>query len=691
MHSAPSPQTTGPLRHRPAMRTAAALCLLTAAVALPAQTPATPPVAPPADAATVPPVDAAAPPPAAVATKALPTQPSGKPVSPRQARKASDAFLIGSALLDKNEPEKAQKEFERAASLNPAKQEYALAVAIARENAVAGMVRKAQVLRSTGDNAAAAALLTAAAEIDPQNRLVTEHLPSASSPLIEILPNTVNNNGKLQTLAAPLEFAPDQTTQSFHYRADAHEMMRRVLLAYGLKVQFNPDAPAASTRLDMDNVSFQQVLPVLQQLTGSFIVPLEEKTALVLKDTRENHDHYDHLSLETIYMPGFTTEQMTDAANLLRQVLEIEHVSVNAASGTISIRAPREMLRIANYQLADLLDGGSEVLLDLKIYSISKTNAHTTGLTIPQTVSAYNVAGQVSQSLSQYQTEITALIANGTIPANASLSQIAFALIAGGYISNSLISNTVAFIGGSVTDLLNGKNVNPFTFTGISQGSPFVLNLALNSSEAKSLDEVQLRVGNRQTATFRAGTRYPIITASYSSGITAAQLSGLTSAQLAAYGLTAATAASALTSATVPQIQYEDLGLTLKAIPTVLRSGNVSLAVDLKIEALAGTALNSIPILASRVLTSSITIAPGQTAILVSNLTKQESRAISGLPGLAELPGFQSVTSDDDKNVDTSELLITLTPHLVRNGRDRFASQPISFPRTATKESRSEE
>ena len=42
-------------------------------------------------------------------------------------------------------------------------------------------------------------------------------------------------------------------------------------------------------------------------------------------------------------------------------------------------------------------------------------------------------------------------------------------------------------------------------------------------------------------------------------------------------------------TATVPQIQYEDLGITLKATPSVLRSGLVSMHIDLKIEALTGT------------------------------------------------------------------------------------------------------
>ena len=51
---------------------------------------------------------------------------------------------------------------------------------------------------------------------------------------------------------------------------------------------------------------------------------------------------------------------------------------------------------------------------------------------------------------------------------------------------------------------------------------------------------------------------------------------------------------------TIPQIQYEDLGLTLKATPTVQKSGAIKIKVKPKIEALTkGGAVNNIPVLSS--------------------------------------------------------------------------------------------
>jgi Flp pilus assembly secretin CpaC len=649
----------GGLFARSANRLLFTLCLLTASTSL-AQTPPT----------TTPDI---------TITKPLAAQPDAKPVSRRQARQADDAYLAGSALLDKNQPEKAQAAFERAAKLNPAEQKYAVAVAIARENVVSSMVRKSQVMRSAGNAAGADALLAAAARIDPDNTLITEHQPQIQ-PHLEFQPYLPSAAGVMQPqYAQVIELAPDQTTQSFHFRADAHEVLRRVLLAYGIKAQFNADVPANSVRLDIDDATFRQMQPILGMMTGTFLNPIDPKTALVIKDTQENHDQFDHLALENIYMPGFSTDQLHDAATMLQQVLDMQHVVVSTGSGTMTIRAPMDMMRIANYELADLLDGGSELVLDMKVYTIDKTNAKDIGIAMTNSVSAFNIASAATTITNQYSTQISAAIAAGLIPSTASTVQIVEYLFGAGLLNgNALLTGLLGTVGGGLT------------YTGVTAASLPSLNFGFNQSEDQSLEDVQLQVGDKKTATFRVGTKYPIITASYSAGGGASSLlAGLSTSQLAALGLTSASA-SAATTASIPQIQYEDLGLTLKATPTVLRSGNVSLQLDLKIEALAGTSLNNIPILASRALTSNVTLLQGQSAMLATSMSRQESNAVSGIPGLSELPGFQD-TTNTDKEVDTTELVITLTPRLVRRGHNNLASLPLQVPHTAAAQARNDD
>lgn len=60
-----------------------------------------------------------------------------------------------------------------------------------------------------------------------------------------------------------------------------------------------------------------------------------------------------------------------------------------------------------------------------------------------------------------------------------------------------------------------------------------------------------------------------------------------------------------------------------------------------------------------------MTLKDGVGAIVSSELDSNESRAISGTPGISEIPGFNDVTNKDvEKNYAT--LLIILTPHLIR-------------------------
>jgi type II secretory pathway component GspD/PulD (secretin) len=172
--------------------------------------------------------------------------------------------------------------------------------------------------------------------------------------------------------------------------------------------------------------------------------------------------------------------------------------------------------------------------------------------------------------------------------------------------------------------------------------------MSLNSSDTRILDDVHLRLADQETGTIRTGQRYPIESSQYSSLAVAAAASVGASNQI------------------VPQIQYEDLGLTLKATPKIMRSADVALTLDLKIEALGGSSLNDIPILNNQSMSGVLTLREGETAVLLSDLNRQESRALSGNPGVADIPGLEDI-NDVQKNVNIARLLILVTPSVVRD------------------------
>ena len=446
------------------------------------------------------------------------------------------------------------------------------------------------------------------------------------------------------------------------------QVISQITSSYGIRAVFDPSVVAQSMRFDLDDTTYAQVMPIVLQMGQLFAVPLDPHSIFIAKDTPDNRQRLERQIEETVYLPALPPDQMNELLNVVRNIFDLKQVTVQNGAGALVVRAPESVLSAMNLTLADLVDGGSQVMIDLKLYSIDKTRTRNIGAQLPQQFGIYNVDAAATALVNANQTLVNQGIAQGLIPAGSSNVAIALALIASGLVQSALLSSTIGFFGGGLTATGLTTNVNP------------TINLALNSSETRALDDIQLRTGDRQSATFRVGSRYPITTSTFSfqSSAATSALQGVTVNGVPAANLLNQILGNA-SSTTIPQIQYEDLGITLKATPIVQKTNNVTVHIDLKIEALTGSALNNIPLLTSRQFVSDITIADGQTALLVSSLSKTESGAVSGYPGLAELPGFQSTISDQTTEQDSSDLVLLITPHIVRRRSSVIAGPRISL------------
>ncbi len=97
-----------------------------------------------------------------------------------------------------------------------------------------------------------------------------------------------------------------------------------------------------------------------------------------------------------------------------------------------------------------------------------------------------------------------------------------------------------------------------------------------------------------------------------------------------------------------------------------MRSGDVSLSIDMKIDSLQGTSLNGNPVLASRTYTGVATMRANDAVVVAGEMDSSEVRAVSGTPALSEVPGLDNATEKNTQQ-SSSTLLIIITPHVVRN------------------------
>jgi general secretion pathway protein D len=174
-----------------------------------------------------------------------------------------------------------------------------------------------------------------------------------------------------------------------------------------------------------------------------------------------------------------------------------------------------------------------------------------------------------------------------------------------------------------------------------------------------------MHLGDGEEGTIKSGSRYPIETSQYSDlGTSGINIPGLNTAG-ASGSLSSLLSQLGSSAQTIPQVQYQDLGLTFKATPRVIRHGEVALTMDLKLTALGGSSINGLPVLNNRSYSGVATVKEGAAVVLVSQVDKEESRALSGIPGLTEIPGLNAIT-DRDVQKNYASLLIIISPHVIR-------------------------
>ena len=227
------------------------------------------------------------------------------------------------------------------------------------------------------------------------------------------------------------------------------------------------------------------------------------------------------------------------------------------------------------------------------------------------------------------------------------------------------------------TAVVNFSNTNPFT----AYGRPLVANNTVTGSlgagpsisatlramesagVSRTLAEPNLTAISGESATFIAGGEFPI-PAGYSCDPT--------------------------THVCTTQISFKKFGVSLNFTPVVLTEGRISLRVMTEVSELsndnaltisqsvtAGT-VNSvtIPSIRTRRAETTLEIPSGGTMAMAGLIQEQTKQAINGLPGLTQLPILGSLFRSRDYLNNQTELVVLVTPYVVRAVAQKDLSRP---------------
>jgi len=566
-------------------------------------------------------------------------------------RRASSVYWQGVKLREKDLA-RAYQDFIEAADLVPGNIDYASAREVARVELAQQHLETGNKLLASGRRTDAVAEFRSALELDATNDFAQQRLMDA-------LGNTVprlSNGLRLVERSDPLELAPRPGRQDIVYRGDAHGLYDLIGRTFGIKANFDPSFSSRQVRFDVQDVDFSKAIELAGMVSKSMWVPVSEHEILVAADTTENHRQFDRMSLRSFYVSEATTPQeLNDVVGLLRSVFEMRLVNATPSENLITVRAPKELVDAAAEFLNQLSTAGPPpVMLDVQAFEIDRMVLRNLGVQPPSSFSMFSLAGLAALlSSPNVQQLINQLISSGGInQANSSALQGLLSQLQQQQL-NPLLSTPFATFGGGTT--LMAVTLPSAT-----------ANFQFNSSTVKSLQHLSLRALQGKAATLKLGTRYPILNATFAP---------IFNTPAIASSIQNNTFQSAF-----PSVSYEDLGLVMKATPTVHGESDVTLELETEIRALTGNAVNGVPVISNRSYKSTITLKNGEAAVVAGYLNRTEQLTLGGIPGLGAIPDLGLLVANQNKSLEDDEFMLVITPHILQApaGESRAVRLPAS-------------
>lgn len=186
---------------------------------------------------------------------------------------------------------------------------------------------------------------------------------------------------------------------------------------------------------------------------------------------------------------------------------------------------------------------------------------------------------------------------------------------------------------------LTSANIN---VTGLS--SLLQLNMQSQAAITKVLANPKIRIRNREKAKFHVGDKVPVITSTMYPGT--------------------------LTGATSSSVSYLDVGIKLEFEPVIQLDGQVVIKTILEDSSITDKIVNNGTTayqLGTRNVSTTLTLRDGETQILAGMIRSDESNTTNQVPGASQIPLLGSLFKNPNKNDSKKEILLSITPRVLRN------------------------
>jgi len=544
---------------------------------------------------------------------------------PVAADKAKSLYEKARDAEARQDYEQAYEYYKQCYELKPRDLKYRAPYERTKFLAGASHVHRGQLLREAGKLQEALAEFQKAVLIDPASFIAVQEVKRTQRLIDES-----TGNGPPNTVAAPPESlrrrvlnapGPVELTNisgvpiTLKLTEDTKMIYETVGKLAGINVLFDPDYTSRRIKIELNGVTLEEALEIIALQSKTFWRPVTPNTIFVASDTPAKRKEVEQNVIKTFYLANLSQPtELQDVVNALRQILEISRIQPLPSQAAIVVRGTPDQIALAEKLVGDLDKAKPEVLVEIAVMQVSKDRMRNLGIS-PPTSATVALQNNISNTTTGTTTTTTTTNTTGTTgtPNQVNLNR------------------------------LGNLNATDFTVT-IPAATATAM---LSDTSTKIIQNPQLRALDGQKASLKIGDRVPVATGSFQPGIGGVGINPLVNTQF----------------------QYLDVGVNIDITPKVHADREVTLKISMDVSAVTSTTnIGGIsqPVIGQRKVEHEIRLKEGEVNLLGGIMEDRQTKSLSGIPGLADIPILKYLFSQTSVDHSENEIVFALIPHIIR-------------------------
>ncbi|MDQ1389458.1 MAG: ral secretion pathway protein [Acidobacteriaceae bacterium] len=543
-------------------------------------------------------------------------------ILPAIADKAKNIYEKGQDAEARQNYELAYGFYKQAYELKPKDLRYRASFERTRFKAAASMVHRGQGLRDEGKLQEALAEFQKAVQIDPSLFIAQQELKrtlqminDATNPPPQAAGPPSGLQRRIREAGGPVELAPISNIPiTVKLTEDSKVIYQTIGQLAGINVLFDPDYTSRRVKVELNGVTLEEALEITALESKTFWRPVTGNTIFVAQDNPAKRKELEQSVLKTFYLSNLSQPtELQDVVNAIRAVLDVQRVQQLLSQNALVVRGTPDQIALAEKLVEDLDKARPEVIIDIAVMQVSKDRSRTLGFNPPTsaTVALQSNINNTTTPTTNPTTGVTTTPTTGT--------------------------------GGLNLNTLGNLNATDFQVTIPSAN----LSAVMGDTDTKLIQNPQIRALDGQKASLKIGDRVPVATGSFQPGIGGVGINPLVNTQF----------------------QYLDVGVNIDITPHVHAGREVTLKITMDISSVTSQSnIGGIsqPVIGQRKIEQEIRLKDGEANILGGMLEDQQTKALNGIPGLAQIPILKYLFGQTTKDHAESEIVFAIVPHIIR-------------------------